>query len=505
MADETPTMDLPLDLRLDRLERRNRKLTSLLEVTTALTRQHQFDGLMDLILAESIKTVDADRGSLFIMDRLKNELWSKIAHGEQRMIRVPVGRGIAGTVALTGKPLNIPDAYADSRFNPEVDRATGYGTRSILCVPMLGSKREVVGVVQALNHHEGPFSDEDEELLMAFGANAAAAIENANLYEEIGRLFEGFVQASVTAIEARDPTTAGHSGRVAELSVGLMQSLVNSTGPYRGLSFSPQEVREMRYAALLHDFGKVGVREHVLLKADKLFPFELELLERRFAEARRATEVEVLRELLALAHQDPARAAVEAQQLQSRLEGRLAALDEMLDFIRRCNRPTVLAEGGFERLQEIARESFIDDRNSKRSLLSEHEVANLSIGRGSLNPNERREIESHVQHTYNFLKAIPWTSDLARVPEIAHGHHEKLDGRGYPRGVPATQIPVQTRIMTIADIFDALTAADRPYKRALPAGRALDILADEAKSGHVDASLLEVFIEAQVPTRVLAP
>src|SRR5262249_16301621 len=160
----------------------------------------------------------------------KNELWSKIATGQKDMIRVSVGVGIAGMVAKTAAPLNITDAYADSRFNPAVDRATGYKTRSILCVPMLGSKQEVVGVVQALHHAEGPFTKEAEELLMAFGANAGAAIENASLYKEIERLFEGFVQASVTAIESRDPTTAGHSGRVASLSVTTLESLERSGG-----------------------------------------------------------------------------------------------------------------------------------------------------------------------------------------------------------------------------------------------------------------------------------
>lgn len=482
-----------------RLLRRNQKLSSLLEVTTALTRERHLDALLDLILAESIKTVDADRGSLFIIDRDRTHLLSKIALGEREMIRMPMGRGIAGHVAETGRPLNIPDAYADPRFNPTVDKTTGYHTHSILCVPMLGSRGVPVGVVQALNHQDGPFTAEDEELLMAFGANAAAAIENANLYEEIERLFEGFVQASVTAIESRDPTTAGHSGRVADLSVGLLRSLERSTGAYKELRFSPVEERELRYAALLHDFGKVGVREHVLLKANKLFPAQLQRVEARFEEARRAAEVEALREEVALLRERGDAAKLE--RTQAELQTRLRQLDELLEFIRRCNQPTVLEQGGFERLSEIKGLRYLDSRGHPHPLLEDDECANLSIGRGSLNSDERKEIESHVTHTYRFLKTIPWTKDLARVPEIAHGHHEKLGGRGYPLGVPAKELPVQTRIMTIADIYDALTAADRPYKKAMPAERALEILGAEVKGGALDPELYSIFVEAKVYLR----
>jgi HD-GYP domain-containing protein (c-di-GMP phosphodiesterase class II) len=481
---------------LRRLRRRNQKLSSLLEVTTALTRERQLDALLDLILAESIRTVDADRGSLFIIDRGRTHLLSKIAIGEKEMIRIPMGKGIAGFVAQSGQPLNIPDAYADPRFNPAVDKTTGYKTSSILCVPMRGSKGEPVGVVQALNHKTGPFDAEDEELLMAFGANAAAAIENANLYEEIERLFEGFVQASVTAIESRDPTTAGHSGRVADLSTTLLASLERSEGPYKAATFSGVETRELRYAALLHDFGKVGVREHVLLKANKLYPSELELVEQRFEAARRSAEVEELRAEIALFEAGDDRERV--RKLRDDLKANLAAIDEMLEFVRRCNLPTVLEQGGFERLQEIKGRRFKSSDFKDRALLEEHEVHNLSIGRGSLNAEERREIESHVTHTYKFLKTIPWTKDLSRVPEIAHGHHEKLSGKGYPLGIAGDHIPVQTRIMTIADIYDALTAADRPYKKAMPPEKAIDILGFEVKNGAVDPELLKIFVEAKV-------
>lgn len=492
-------------LSLEALIHRNHKLTALLDVVTAMTYERDFDKLLDLILREATRVVDAERGSLFIADHAKNELWSKIAQGlggETKILRMPIGRGIAGLVARSGEVLNIPDAYKDTRFNQEFDKKTGFTTHSILCVPMLGRKNEVVGVLQALNKQNGePFDEEDERLLVAFGANAAAAIENANLREDIERLFEGFVEASVTAIEARDPTTSGHSFRVANLSCTMLDLVPRSDGPYRNLVITKEHLKEMRYAALLHDFGKVGVREHVLVKADKLYPHELEMLEERFEQARRAAEVRMLESKVAVLESLPRPEAEERiRQIDDEWRIRDQQYLSMLSFIKQCNKPSVLESGGFEKLREIAEHSFPDVTGRTRSLLTEAELKNLSIARGSLNEAERREIESHVVHTYNFLRRIPWTRDLANVAEYARGHHEKLDGTGYPSGAPAYSIPIQTRVMTIADIYDALTAADRPYKPAMPHARALMILEDEAKRGKLDQDLLRMFIEADVPS-----
>jgi HD-GYP domain-containing protein (c-di-GMP phosphodiesterase class II) len=367
-----------------------------------------------------------------------------------------------------------------------VDHETGYRTRSILAVPMRNTRGEVVGVLQALNRRDGPFTGEDEELLGALAGPAASAIENALLNEEIERLFEGFVQASVIAIEQRDPTTAGHSARVALLTCGLARAVEKAPPPeWRGVAFDAGALQQLRYAALLHDFGKVGVRENVLVKADKLHPHELELVRARF---------------------DLARASLENARLRARLEGRddgdLAEqgreLDALLEVVVAANRPTVLPAEASARLREAAARTFVDLRGETRPLLTSFELSCLSIPKGSLSEAERREIEAHVSHTYRFLQEIPWTRALRRIPEIAFGHHEKLDGRGYPRGVPPEAIAVETRMMTIADIFDALTASDRPYKRAMPAERALDILRDEAKRRQLDAALLEVFVEAEV-------
>jgi len=489
------------------LARRVSKLTSVLDVAKAMAAARELDSLLPLIIREAAKVVDADRCTLFILDRDRGELWSKVAQGAASEIRVKLGRGIAGTVAETGSVINITDAYQDPRFNRDVDLATGYRTHSILCVPMRDAAGEVTGVLQALNKRQGTFGEEDAELLLALGGQAAGAIENALLHEEISLLFEGFVAASVVAIESRDPTTAGHSGRVASLTVGLAQSLEHvHRGPYASVRFSPQAVQEIRYASLLHDFGKVGVREPVLVKAEKLYPHELAVLEARFELARKDLTLRSYQRRLArlAAPGERARPEVEAEE-EGRLAKELSELDGMRDFVLACNKPTVLARDGFERLTELARFRFQDGHGEERPLLIPRELECLSIPRGSLSDGERTEIESHVTHTFRFLSQIPWTRALRRVPEIAYAHHERLNGRGYPRATAAAEIPVQSKMMAIADVYDALTAADRPYKKAVPTVQALAIIEQESKSGMLDAELFRVFVEAEVPRRALGP
>ncbi|MBN1209640.1 MAG: GAF domain-containing protein [Myxococcaceae bacterium] len=471
-----------------------------------MSAERDLDLLLPLIIYEASKVVEADRCSLFILDRERNELWSKVAQGSKNEIRLPVGSGIAGQVASGGAVINIPDAYADERFNRSFDVSSGYRTQTILCVPMRDANGEVTGVIQALNKRGGRvFDAEDEELLLALGAQAAGAIENALLHEEINRLFEGFVSASVVAIEARDPSTAGHSGRVANLTVELAQALEHlSTGSYAQTRFTPVEIQELRYASLLHDFGKVGVREPVLVKAEKLYPHEMEMLRARFEIARKDLQLQSCRRRLAAVklRGDKAMAEIDGEE-DARLAEELQRLDEVFEFILTCNRPTVLAQGGFERLSELRKLTFLDAREQAQPLLLENELRSLSIPRGTLSPEERKEIESHVEHTYRFLSQIPWTRTLRRVPEIAYAHHEKLDGTGYPRAIPSKTIPVQSKMMSISDIYDALTASDRPYKKAVPHTLALDILNKEASAGQLDRELLTVFIEAEIPKKAL--
>ncbi len=484
------------------LGRRVEKLTSILEVAKAMIAERDLDALLRIIVDEAAQVVDADRCSLFLVDRDRGVIWSKVAQGMQQgeAIRVPLGKGIAGHVAATGEALNLPDAYADPRFNREVDQTTGYRTRALLCVPMRNTRGEVVGVLQALNKGEGTFTDEDVELLVVLGGQAAGAIDNALLHDEIHRLFEGFVKASVVAIESRDPSTAGHSERVAHLTLGLADAVeTGAKGPWAGVRFTGDQRMEIRYAALLHDFGKVGVREHVLVKAEKLYPEELRRLEQRIAYARKSIEADSLKRRLDMLVRGTSRDALERE--EQALAQRFAMLDEAWDFIQRCNKPTVLPAGGFDRLAEIARMSFSGVDGCTEHLLTPDEVRVLSIPKGSLSPEERAEIESHVEHTFRFLSQIPWTRNLRGVPHIAGAHHEKLDGSGYPNRLKPAEICVEARMMAITDIYDALTASDRPYKKAVPHEMALRILGDEVREGKLDPHLYDLFVEADVASR----
>lgn len=504
-TDETEVTTSPSKSPLKSALRRVDKLQAILEVAKTMAAAHSLDALLPLILKEAARVVEADRCTLYILDRQRNELWSRVAQGAKQEIRVPLGQGIAGSVAQSGEVVNLFDAYEDARFQRDWDVKTNYRTKSVLAVPMRDARGDVTGVIQALNAAGGSFDDEDVELLMALGGQAAQAIENAMLHEEINRLFEGFVQASVTAIESRDPTTSGHSGRVADLTVTLAQATeLVTAGPYRELKFTADQIQEIRYASLLHDFGKIGVREPVLVKAEKLYPHELEVLKQRFELARKDRQMDSMMRRLDAARirGEGSLDAIDAEE-NERLARELKEVDDALEFVLTCNRPTVLAQGGFEKLTGLSGLSFNDSHDRAQMLLSAHEVSVLSIPRGSLSATERREIESHVTHTFRFLSQIPWTRTLKRVPEIAYAHHEKMDGKGYPRSVAAEQIPVQSKMMAIADIYDALTASDRPYKKAVPHELALDILKKEASSGQLDPELFRIFVEAEIPKKAL--
>jgi HD-GYP domain-containing protein (c-di-GMP phosphodiesterase class II) len=492
------------------LQRREKKLSALLDVAKAMSAQRDLFGLIQLVVKEAAAVVAADRGTVWLLDREKSELFTYVAEGmEGRELRIPMTAGIAGVVAGSGRSLKVPDAYADTRFNRDSDVKTGYRTRNIMAVPMWSVDNQVFGVLQVLNKRtdvdDGRFTEEDQEFLTAFGGQAASALQSALLYDEIQKLFEGFIKASVYAIEARDPTTSGHSERVAILTTGLAESMDRGggAGRWKGVKFTVDEMREIRYASLLHDFGKVGVREDVLVKANKLYPYQTEILKHRFDFVRRSLEAQAYQKKIELLFPAGGAAVKDLlEQEDAKLQKAYAELDELQNFVMNCNRPTVLEQGGFERLQEIEKRTYRNMKGEELPFLSKDEVISLSIPRGSLTVVERKEIESHVTHTYQFLRKIPWSRSLQRVPEIAHGHHEKLDGKGYPLGLPADVITVQTRMMTISDIYDALTASDRPYKKAVPHVKALDILRDEAKKGFVDADCLQVFVEADVPQKL---
>ncbi|HSY59165.1 MAG TPA: HD domain-containing phosphohydrolase, partial [Terriglobales bacterium] len=324
---------------------------------------------------------------------------------------------------------------------------------------------------------------------------------------DIETLFEGFVSAAVTAIEQRDPTTSGHSLRVATYTQALAEAVdAAAHGPYADAHFDREEMKEIRYAALLHDFGKVGVREEVLVKAKKLYPLQLELVRQRFEYIRKELEAStVRRKLQAYLERDRGDALQEISRLSEDFEQRQKAIDQYLEVIIEANEPTLLDHPHSRKLNDIAKHFFQDRQGVDSPYLKPGEVGLLSIPKGSLDGTERLEIESHVVHTYNFLSQIPWTSELKKVPEIARAHHEKLNGTGYPYKLRGDQIPLPTKMMTICDIFDALTASDRPYKRAVAIDRALGILDECVRAKEIDAELFRLFREARVYERALIP
>jgi len=334
-------------------------------------------------------------------------------------------------------------------------------------------------------------------MLAVLASQAGIALENALLYEEIKQIFEGFVRASVQAIEQRDPTTSGHSLRVSVLSCRLADTLGRvDSGPYRGVAFNAREIKELEYASLLHDFGKIGVREPVLVKAKKLYPHDLESVRQRVFYAIKTSEADGLRRKVALMEAGGGKSDLD--RIDAEMAARREELDAAFRTIMEANEPTVLSEGDFTRIAEIAGISYVDGEGIEQTLLRPVEVESLQVRRGSLNDAEMSEVRSHVVHTFNFLRRIPWGRSFARIPVIAGSHHEKLDGSGYPDGITGDVIPLQSKIMTIADIFDALTARDRPYKKAMPVERALDILGYEVQGGQVDGELVRIFQEARI-------
>nr|WP_256489571.1 HD family phosphohydrolase [Pleionea sp. CnH1-48] len=492
------------------------------QIGIALSAQKELAQLLDLILTEGRKLAHCEAASLYLIETLEDgqrQLRFKLFQNEKLALEVqeksfPLNcSSIAGYVATTGEILNIPDVYqlndsAPYQFDASFDCEHGYRTREVIAIPMLNHNQQIIGVLQFLNRKSEelqglPFDEAACEVLMALASQSAVSIDNSRLLENIRELFEGFVSAAVTAIEARDPVTSGHSFRVAEYTCLLAEHLPHVQKELECSILSVDQMRELRYAALLHDFGKVGVSERVLQKSKKLEPSQLELIELRGDFLKEKWEREFYQEALRQ------RETSSDQNYQSWYTHHYSLLDEQLkqlsfyqSLIRHTNEPSVLHKNHREQLEQLS--TFLDEQQKKKEslLLSDQELLSLSVTKGSLTTEERDEIQSHVNHTFEFLQKIPWTPDLAGIPEIAIGHHEKLDGSGYPFGLKAEQIPVQTRIMTIADIYDALTARDRPYKPAVPNERALNILNMEASDGKLDSHLVKLFIDARIYEKV---
>ncbi len=511
------------------LNRYRYELGELIEIARALTTEREIDKLLNLILEKARFITAADAGSMYVVhgdDPLlaRRQLHFKLSQNDSvsfdsREFAMPISaRSMAGYVTLEQKTLRIEDVYdmpqgSPFGFDRSFDQKVGYRTCSMLVTPLITSKGEVIGVLQLINKKREPkqkllspedfergvipFDERSEQLVTTLAAQAGIALENAILYQEIRKIFEGFVKASVDAIEARDPTTSGHSRRVADFTVSLAAAVERTdVGPYRDVRWQREDLREIEYASVLHDFGKIGVRENVLVKAKKLFPQDLQLIQQRLEFVIRTVEVDIVsRKMQAMGR---GASAGELLDLERELAEKRAEIEESWRVIEQANEPSVLAAGDFKRIEQLGRQSYARLNGEMSTLLSAEEVKSLSVMRGSLTPEEFDEIRSHVSHTYRFLSQIPWGKTFARVAVIAGAHHERLNGTGYPNRLRAEEIPLQSKMMSISDIFDALTASDRPYKRAVPVEKALDILGFEVKDGHVDGELVRIFTEARV-------
>lgn len=515
------------------------RLEELNAIGIALSAERNHDRLLELILGKAREITNADAGSLFLVADIDELIvhpdgtearatakWLKFRLTQNDSRDLPFEENvlpispdsIAGYVAQTGETLNLADAYEPPDDKPFVlnrtfDEATGYRTRSLLVVPMVNAEGEIIGVLQLINkksHRDSildtpesfrrevsSFDQDDERLVRSLASQAAVCVDNNSLYVERENLFRQFVNAAVQAIESRDPTTQGHSKRVALMTTALAEVTNRAErGIYGSFRMSDDEIRELNYAALLHDFGKVGVREKVLVKATKLFHGELSTVRQRFKTIRRTLEAQHLRRMLDQLMKNEA-SPEEVEAMQEELARQIQSIDEARDIVEAANVPTVTHSADFDKLMELRQLTYEDVDGTELPYLNDDELAALMVTRGTLTESEREQIESHVKHTFDFLAAIPWTRDLRSIPELARSHHEKLDGSGYPNGWGADEIPPQTRMMTISDIYDALTASDRPYKPAVPTPRALEILEHEF-SGKVDRELLDLFIEAKV-------
>ena len=523
----------------------------LIDIGKSLSLEKDMDKLLRSILTLSKRITGADAGSIYLVEDLEGkdkQLRFKYSHTFSKDIPLEEfvmpydTNSMAGYVAVTGKVLNIPDVYKLSKddpvsHNPTFDEENNYRTKSMLTVPMRNHIDEIIGVIQLLNSKEDsdgnkgitgneafeillqtpedfenkvvPFAERYERLMEAVASQAAIAIENNRMIKQIEQQFEEFVKASVTAIESRDIATSGHSFRIAEICKEIARAINREkNGVFKDITFSETEIKELEFAALLHDFGKVYIDIAIFMKGKKLFPKDFENVMLKFNYLYRLVELSYYMDKTKLLESNSADVHDRSRiaERNRKKEERLEAIKKLMEEIQLLNEPTVTDVDPEEVINEICCE--IDDidccdiEGKEIEVLTEDEKMNLEIKRGSLNPIERSEIESHVMHTYNFVSKIPWPPEYKHIPEIALKHHEKLDGTGYPNGLKGDEIPIQARMMAIADVYDALIATDRPYKKAIPLQKALDILQEEAERNKLDKDLLDIFLRYQIYKKI---
>jgi HD-GYP domain-containing protein (c-di-GMP phosphodiesterase class II) len=488
-------------------------------VGIALSSEHNLSRLLDMIVSELRDFTRSEGGSLYI--KKGDELSFEVAQNEIlikrfgsvpfKTFRIPIDHNsISGYVASTGSLINIPNlesAGDDLPFSLQTthdfDKKNGLKTVSMLVVPMKNHKDEIIGVVQLMNSRDErgnliPYDLWTQELVSSLASQAAVAISNSVLIQNIKNLFEGLVTYSVQAIDARSPHTAGHSMRVSKLVMRQVESINKCTkGAFADIYFSEEEIDELRMAAWLHDIGKIGVREYVLDKKNKLSDETVKGIVTRFNYIRKECENHANQLKLELLSSED-NTLEKREMIDNNVKKEIEEITYDLGLILKMNKPGFYSEDEYANLNKIGTKKYHDIEGAECLFLEPSELENISVRKGNLTDRERSEIESHVHHTLNILEKLPFTEELSEIPHFAAAHHEMLNGTGYPKGLKNEEIPLQSRIIAVADIFEALTARDRPYKPPIPLEKALVILRDEAVSGRLDPEVVELFIADEI-------
>jgi len=510
---------------LKRLERLN-------DIGVALSSERDNKRLLETILLGAQEITNADGGTLYTITddkHLKFEIMRNktldLAMGgttgkEIPFLPIPLylddGRPNLTTVAayatVNDKTVNIENVYSAQNFDftgtRKFDEKTGYHSQSFLTIPMKNHESEVIGVLQLINaididtHEIIPFSQANQSLVESLASQAAVAMTNQNLIEGLKGLFEAFIELMAEAIDQKSPYTGGHCRRVPELTLMLAQAAIDTKeGPLKDFTLNEKEFYELKIAGWLHDCGKVTTPESVMDKPTKLSGIfdRIDLVEQRFELLKKQAECDILKQQL------EALKSGQAHDL-AKLDLQLAAFnqrcDEDLQFLRKSNFGSEsMTNEDQQRVIDIAANQLLDANGNSRPLLSENEVYNLNITRGTLTKEEREVINNHIVVTIHMLDSLPYPNSLKRVPEYACGHHERMDGRGYPRGLAREQMSVPARVMGIADIFEALTSKDRPYKKAKTLSESLYILGKMKVDHHIDPDLFDIFVREKVYLR----
>ena len=509
------------------------RLDELNAIGASLSSERNLGKLLENIVGAAMKITHADAGTLYLVDDEKQVLTFEILHNLSLDIRMGGTSGnpipfypiqmyhdgqanhamVVSHAALSGDTINIPDAYAAEGFDfsgtKKFDTKTGYRSRSFLAVPMRDHEHEVIGVLQLINamdetHSEVlQFSRDDQKLLESLTSQAAIAVRNQRLIQHLEELFEAFIKLINTAIDDKSPYTGGHCARVPVLTMMLAEAASRTeTGPLKDFKLADQDRYELKMAGLLHDCGKITTPVHVVDKATKLQTLfdRIALIDTRFEVLKRDAEIAALRNQLAqrpLVNRD-----AEAQVLARSVQAQKTLNDER-DFIRLVNVGSEsMSEDKVERVRRIAHQyQWRNVEGVQTDFLTADETENLSIRKGTLTTAEREIINYHIVATIKMLEKLPWPRHLKNVPEFAGGHHERMDGKGYPKGLTREQMSVQARIMGIADIFEALTASDRPYKLGMKLSQAMQIMEDFRNNGHIDPDLYDIFVHSGVYRR----